>query len=131
MNRNTALFLNKFTTFMVLLNTYVASFPSHEKFALTQEIRNKSYSILNYFTETSLRKNKTTALNNLNIAHEQLRSLLMVAHALGYFGYHRGTNMGDEHNTKRYVRISERVDELGRLIGGWIKKMNDSEGRSD
>lgn len=82
MNRNTALFLNKFTTFMVLLNTYVASFPSHEKFALTQEIRNKSYSILNYFTETSLRKNKTTALNNLNIAHEQLRSYIGMAKGL-------------------------------------------------
>ena len=61
MNRNTALFLNKFTSFMVMLNTYIASFPSHEKFALTQEIRGKAYSVLNYFTETTLRKNKTTS----------------------------------------------------------------------
>jgi hypothetical protein len=70
-------------------------------------------------------------LTNLDIAHERLRMQLHLAYELGYFRYRDGRQMEEEAQqteSRRYLLISEMVDELGRLIGGWIGKVKE-EGR--
>ena len=118
----------KFVEFAKLLNIYLNHFPKHEKYALANRIRNTAYEIYDYITEGQKRYHKKTTLSSLDIAHEKLRMQIHLANELGYFSYSGGK--ADEGNAEetarhRHLTISAMVDELGAMIGGWIKKMKD------
>lgn len=129
MSANSEANLNrKFVEFAKLLNIYLNHFPKHEKFALANLIRNTAYEIYDAITEGQKRYHKKTTLSNLDIAHEKLRMQLHLANELGYFRYKGGRDDEDdaaETARHRYLAISAMVDELGAMIGGWIKKMKD------
>lgn len=113
----------KFVDFAKQMNLYLNHFPRHEKFALSQAIRNKAYEVYGFVIESQKRYQKKTSLTNLDICHEQLRMLLRLAFELGYFAFKDGAKTGtDSEKTAahRYLVISRLVDELGRMIGGWI-----------
>lgn len=113
----------KFIQFAKQMNLYLNHFPKHEKYGLAQEIRRKAYECYGLIIEAQKRYHKKTTLTSLDIAHEQLRMLLRLAFELGYFGFKEGAQLQQgalgtaEH---RYLAISRMVDELGRMIGGWI-----------
>lgn len=114
----------KFIETAKLLNIYLNHFPKHEKFALANKIRNTAYQVYDLVVEGNKKYHKKTTLTALDIAHEQLRMQLYLAHELGYFGYRRGMIDLDDRpdiGAKRWITISRLVDELGRMIGGWIK----------
>ena len=116
----------KFLEFAKLLNIYLNHFPRHEKYALCNRIRNTSYDLYDHITEARKRYHKRTTLTNLDILHEQLRMQLHLAYELGYFRYRGGKDAGKEHKeqeAKRFLAISRQIDELGRMIGGWIKQI--------
>ncbi|MBN8452264.1 four helix bundle protein [Accumulibacter sp.] len=113
----------KFLEFAKLMNVYLNHFPKHEKYGLTLEIRRAAYETYAFIVECQKRYYKKTTLANLDIRHEQLRMLVRLAHALGYFEFTNGKRAerspaaAGEH---RYVALSRLIDELGRMIGGWI-----------
>ncbi len=114
----------KFIEFAKQMNLYLNHFPKHEKFGLAQEIRRRAYECYGFIVEAQKRYYKKTTLVNLDIAHEQLRMLLRLAFELGYFAFKEGEKLAKaalgtaEH---RYLAISRMVDELGRMIGGWMQ----------
>lgn len=113
----------KFIDFAKQMNLYLNHFPKHEKFGLCQQIRNSAYEVYGYIVEAQKRYQKKTSLTNLDIAHEQLRMFLRLAFELGYFKFRDGAQADKDHEktaTHRYLVISRMVDELGRMIGGWI-----------
>lgn len=115
----------KFTEFIKLLNIYLNHFPRHEKYALANLVRNTAYEIYDYITEGQKRYHKKTTLTNLDIAHERLRMQLYLANELGYFQFKDGAKSEVcpvKLSQQRYTTISAMVDELGRMIGGWINK---------
>lgn len=111
----------KFVEFMKLLNVYLNHFPRHEKYALSNRIRNTAYEMYDYVTEGQKRYHKKTTLTNLDIAHERLRMQLWLAYNLGYFRFGKKDEAPQATEGRRYAAISRGVDELGRMIGGWIK----------
>ena len=114
----------KFVDFMKQLNLYLNHFPKFEKYGLCQQIRNCAYSVYGYVIESQKRYQKKTSLTNLDIAHEQLRMFLRLAFELGYFKFKEGATAdknSEKTATHRYLTISRMVDELGRMIGGWIQ----------
>lgn len=116
----------KFVEFAKLLNIYLNHFPKHEKYALANQIRNTAYGVYDLISEGQKRYIKKTTLTNLDIAHEQLRMQIFLANELGYFGFSDGkaSAKGRENlEGHRYLTISLMVDELGRMIGGWIQKI--------
>jgi hypothetical protein len=116
----------KFVEFIKLLNIYLNHFPNHEKFALSNLIRNTSYEVYDLITEGQKRYYKKTTLTDLDIAHEKLRMQIFLANEMGYFGFSDGKTIKKSHDEKeehRYLVISKMVDELGRMIGGWINKI--------
>lgn len=115
----------KFTEMMKLLNIYLNHFPKYEKYALCTQIRNTAYEIYNLITEGQKRYYKKTTLTALDIAHESLRMQVYLAHELGYFCFKDGRPGKTKSGEQRYLAISKQVDELGRMIGGWIKKIKD------
>jgi len=120
----------KFIEFMKILNIYLNHFPKHERYALANKIRNTAYEIYDYITEGQKRYFKKTSLTGLDITHEKLRMQLFLAYELGYFKFKDGkqvktkTEHLEEH---RFVVISKLNDEIGKMIGGWIRKVKDAE----
>jgi len=113
----------KFTEFAKLLVVYLNHFPKHEKYGLALEIRRAAWDVYGYIVEAQKRYHKKTALANLDCRHEQLRMFVRLAHALGYFEFKEGARIErapDTTGEHRYLAISRLVDELGRMIGGWI-----------
>ena len=116
----------KFVEFAKLLNLYLNHFPKHEKYALANQIRRTAYGVYDLISEGQKRYIKKTTLTNLDIAHEQLRMQLFLANELGYFGFSDGKTAAkgrEDLEGHRYLTISLMVDELGRMIGGWIQKI--------
>ena len=110
---------------MKLLNIYINHFPSHEKYALSNQIRKTAYELYDFITEGQKRYYKKTTLTNLDISHEKLRMQIYLAYELGYFNFKDGRKSEKNVEKKRFFAISRQVDELGKMIGGWIKKIKD------
>lgn len=119
----------KFIEFAKLMNIYLNHFPRHEKYALADRIRNTAYQVYDLITEGQKKYHKKTTLTALDIAHEQLRMQLYLAYELGYFKFKDGRETDkspEEMEAHRWQVISKLVDELGRMIGGWIKREAES-----
>lgn len=105
------------------MNIYLNHFPKFEKYALAQQIRQCMYEVYALTVEGQKRYRKKTTLTNLDIRHEQLRMLVNLANSLGYFQFKDGRE-ADQAPKKmaahRFLAISKLIDELGRMIGGWI-----------
>jgi len=116
----------KFMEMMKLLNVYLNHFPKHEKFALALQIRQTAYRVFDLIVECQKRYYKKTSLSELDIKHENLRMQILLANELGYFSFKDGKDepkkVSSEH---RYMAISQLVDELGKMIGAWIKKVKE------
>jgi len=113
----------KFTEFAKLMNIHLNHFPKHEKYGLALEIRRAAYEMYGFIVEAQKRYHKKTTLTNLDIRHEQLRMLIRLAHNLGYFEFKAGKVAEQSpkgQGEHRYLALSKLVDEIGKMIGGWI-----------
>ena len=120
----------KFYEFAKLMNVYLNHFPKSEKYGLAQVIRQAAYDVYGLIVECQKRYHKKTTLTLLDVRHEQLRMYLGLANELGYFQFSSGAREKDAGaiactGARRFLSISRLVDELGRMIGGWIKSEKD------
>lgn len=118
----------KLLAFIKLANIHLNHFPKHEKYGLAQQIRNCMYDVFNLVTECNKRYHKKTTLTVLDVKHEQLRMMFKLAHELGYYHYkNHEQEYSEKEANRRYLAINIMIDELGSMIGGWIKKDNQRE----
>ena len=80
----------KLVLFGTQLELYLAHFPSHHKYVMAQQLRQAYVDVYNLVTEAQKRFHKRTTLTQLDIRHEQLRMLLLLAHELGLFNFSKG-----------------------------------------
>jgi four helix bundle protein len=87
------------------------SFPKTHRFTLTQRLLNSAFNLSEALhTANALRgAQRKAALQQADIALNQLRHYLRLTHRLGWL------NMG------AYQHAASMVDEIGRLLGGWLK----------
>jgi len=114
--------------FAKLLNVYVNHFPKYERYSLSNRLRNTAYEVYDLITESQKRYYKKSTLTNLDIAHEKLRMQLYLAYELDYFKFKDGRKVDkspEELQEHRFLAISRLVDELGKIIGAWIKKVKE------
>lgn len=104
------------------LELYLGHFPNCHKYALTQQIRIAYLDVYNLVTEAQKRYHKKTTLTQLDVRHEQLRMLVNLAHELGLFDFSAGRRDADAPGVRRFLVLSRQIDEVGRMIGGWVKK---------
>jgi hypothetical protein len=116
------LLVRKYVELAAKLNTYLNHWPHHEKYGLAQQVRTTLYDCYKLMVEGHKRYHKKTTLTQLDVGHEQLRMLLYLAYELGYFAHHKGKSAPPNVGERRWMVISNAVDEIGRMIGGWIKK---------
>ena len=120
----------KFEGFAKLMNIYLNHFPKYEKYGLALEIRRAAYEMYGYIVEAQKRYYKKTTLTNLDIRHEQLRMLIKLAYKLGYFEFKDGKKsdkLPKKQSEHRYLALTKLVDELGKMIGGWITLIRQRE----
>ena len=94
---------------IVYANIMVKQFPKREKYALAARIMELCYDLLTLAITTGKRLHKKTTLTDMNVKHEVLRQLVNVAFELRYI------------DTKKHRTISTIIDEVGRMMGGWIR----------
>lgn len=111
----------KLVLFAVQLEGYLAHFPNCHKYTLTQGIRQAYLDVYNLVTECQKRYHKKTSLTQLDVRHEQLRMMIHLANELGLFGFSAGRKDAAAPGERRFLIILRMVDELGRMIGGWVK----------
>lgn len=107
-----------------LLNIYLNHFPKHERYSLAGRIRNTAYEMYDLISAAQKRYYKKTSLTELDIVHERLRMQIYLAYELGYLNYKDGKHAGNL-EANRVRAIGGLVDELGKMIGGWIKKIKE------
>ncbi len=111
-----------------LLNVHLSHFPNHEKYGLSQQIRNTSYEVYCLMVECQKRYHVKTALTNLDITHEKLRMLVHLAFELGYYEYKTNKRVNSEQSAlQRFTADNIIINELGKMIGGWIRSLKDSD----
>lgn len=124
MDRNHPVLVNKIIDLMKLTNNYMRYAPSHERHALCKKIRIKTLEVSELVIEAYMRKPKTTTLFKLDVTHEQLKMLWRLFWELGYFQRAKG-EMTEQQIKKisyrKYSNVSKKLDEIGNMIGGWIK----------
>lgn len=92
---------------------YVAlrQFPTFERHVLAAEMRNCMWGLLRLIIVCNKRYHKKTTLQELDAELDLLRTQVRMARALGYLDF------------KKYEVWARLNDEIGRMIGGWIKSM--------
>lgn len=86
-----------------------ATFPSHERFGLTSQIRRAAVSIPANIAEGAARDSKkefTYFLSNAQGSASELETELLIAHKLGYL------------DAKIYAAMRKEIDSIGRMIFG-------------
>lgn len=119
---------DKYRKMIKLLNIHLNHFPRHEKYALSQQIRNCAYEMFGLMIECRKRYHNKTSLRRLDVSHEQLRMFLNLAYELGYYNYKDGKNENtDKEANRRYTAVCVYVNELGAMIGGWLRSLDTSK----
>lgn len=88
-------------------------FPKSEKYSLGQKIENLILEILEFSLKTvySPKQEKLSLLKEIDIKVNLLKTLLRLANEIKSL------------DNKKYLILQEKLQEIGRMIGGWIKSI--------
>ena len=89
----------------------IRQFPKMERHVLGAEIRGTLWSTLRLIVVCNKRYHKKTTLQELDAEIDLLRSQVRMAQSMGYLDF------------KKYEHWAKLNDEIGRMVGGWIRAM--------
>ncbi|MBK8174676.1 MAG: diversity-generating retroelement protein Avd [Rhodospirillales bacterium] len=107
--RQTGVALEKAYQFVVWLVPTVEKFPRAQKFLLGDRIQSAALDILEGLVEATYTRNRAPVLRSVNLKLEKLRLLIRLASDLQIL------------DLRRYEHAARTIDEIGRLVGGWLK----------
>lgn len=87
-------------------------YPKTEKYALTSEIRKSMFETIRlilYANKISNRMNKLNVINKIDAEISTQKYFVRFSYKKKYI------------NSSNYYEWSKRLDEIGKIIGGWIK----------
>ena len=84
-------------------------FPKNQRFVLGQQMQNCMVDIAKLIVQANAERNKGKTLWQIDVELEKLRLLIRLAKDLNILPM------------KQYGLMSERISEVGRLLGGWMK----------
>ena len=95
--------------FILYIFPIIDKFPKKQKFVLAQQIQNCMIDIQKLIIQANKSRNKIPHLFKIDVELEKLRLLIRLAKDLRFL------------SIKRYGNISKMINEIGSLLGGWIK----------
>jgi len=84
--------------------------PKGVRFTFTTRMQGTALDILDGLVEARFRRERLPVLREVNLRLERLRTLTRVAHGLRLLPH------------AAYRHASERIDEAGRMLGGWMRQ---------
>jgi hypothetical protein len=87
----------------------ISRFPKQQRFVLGQRIEVVMLEIAERIVQANKLRNKRPVLFEIDILLEKLKLLIRLAKDLGMV------------SVRQYGLHCERLDEIGRLLGGWLK----------
>lgn len=92
-------------------------FPKTARYSLSARIDNLAIDVLEDLVEARYTRGqrRAEALKEMNLRLARLRVLIRLSHRRGYL-----SNRG-------YEYVSDKIDEAGRMLGGWIKGVGDGQ----
>lgn len=92
---------------------YVAlrQFPAFERHVLAAEMRSSMWGLLKLIVVCNKKYFKKTTMQELDAELDLLRCQVRIAKQLGYLDF------------KKYEHWSSLNDEIGRMLGGWLKSL--------
>ena len=96
--------------FLLWLIPAVERFPRSQKFLLGDRIQTTALDVQESLLEATYNKARTRPLNAANMGLEKLRMFFRLAFDLRYL------------DPRRYEHAARSLDEVGRLVGGWIRQ---------
>lgn len=106
--------LQKHQDLMIYLLPILHRAPKAWRFTLIGRIIDSMLTMATLMVEANQRRNKIDALYRLDRELEKLRLLCRLA-------VHQDIHVL---TVKQYGLVAERTDEIGRILGGWIKSQN-------
>ncbi len=85
-------------------------FPKHQRYVLGQQLCNQALDIQKGIIKANAARNKVPILCEVSVELDTLRIFIRLAHDLRFL------------SGKQYAHAAERVNEIGKLLGGWLKK---------
>ena len=95
----------------------LAQFPKSEKFALVTDIKHSMDILLSRCIEAQKRYYKKTTLQDMDVEVMKLRAYIRLSFQLGFLP------------VKKYEIWSEKMVEIGKMLGGSIKSVKESNSR--
>jgi hypothetical protein len=97
--------------FVKWLIPQTVKFPRNQRFTLAARLQQRSLDFMEQLYVATSAVDKDTALTRADTLLKQLRFYLRLSHDLELL------------STRRYEYASKQIEEIGRLLGGWIKKV--------
>lgn len=103
------LLLQKILDMMEYAYVALRQFPKSEKYALATDIKHCMNLILGYAIEARKHYYKKTTLQNMDVEIAKLRVFIRLSYRLRFI------------DMQKYEIWSKMVDEIGKMLGGWLK----------
>jgi len=87
------------------------NFPKSQRFILGQRIENTAVNILEGIIVANSEENKFSSLLKVSVEIEKMRIFIRLSKDLAFLAF------------KRYEILTAKLDEIGRMCGGWIKSL--------
>jgi len=84
-------------------------FPQKQRFVFGQQMQNSLLEILKGIIQANQEREKTTSLKQLSVELDKFRYLFRLAKDLKFI------------TIKQYGFGAEKINEIGKMLGGWIK----------
>jgi len=106
--------LTKLHDLLLYVIPQLNKFPRDQKFVLGDRIETKLLEVQEHCLRAYYSRDKRAHLLEENLKLEITRHLVRLAHGLRHFSHHT------------YGVLAEKMDEVGRMIGGWLKSVSNS-----
>jgi hypothetical protein len=107
--RRTGPALEAMYRFLLWLIPTIDKFPRSQKFVLGDRIESAALDVLDALIAATYTRGRDAMLANANLGLERLRFFMRLSHDLRLL------------DARRYEHAARGLDEIGRLVGGWIK----------
>lgn len=87
------------------------NFPKSQRFILGQRIENTAVNILEGIVVANSEEKKLNSLLKVSVEIEKMRIFLRLSKDLAFLAF------------KRYEILTAKLDEIGRMCGGWLKSL--------
>lgn len=108
-SRQSGVALEKNYQFLLWLIPTIEKFPRSHKFTLGDRIQSSALDVQEALIAATYSEKSSSHLYAANLHLEKLRMLMRLSHDLEFL------------DLRRYEFAARAIDEIGRMVGGWIK----------